>query len=551
MAEDFRRQQERLHARASIATAATKPAAGDDPHACFICGVSLADRRRRLDHIKRCSRKHGVTARDVRLNDDDELFTDEKKNDDDAVQPATDTASVNPYLRRKNDWHGDAVADMAVGSSAHAAAASNNDKAAPSLNQMLLAGARRAAKTKHIQQRQKIAAAAAGKKRRYNNGYGGPKKPYGACPNYKKIPGTDYCVDGFHYADPALTQNYWLTHFHSDHYGGITRHWNAGTIYCSLPTANLVHEQLGVDRRRLHPLPVRTPTVLESRGGPVTVTLLDANHCPGAVMFLFEVGQRAILHVGDFRWNHGLMSRQSPLRPYCRVPWSGNAESEKRIDDLYLDTTYCDPQYSLPSQAECIDAAVGVAVQEVQRARSAKRRLLMLFGSYTIGKEAVYMSVAKRLGLKVYVDRRRFRILSALEWPEEKLSILTTNPQDTILWVVPLGHINMKKMPSYQTIRMRGFSRDFDRVVGFRPTGWSLSSKKKKDPGSVVGTASRGNLTVHSVPYSEHSSFPELVECLECLNPRRIVPTVSVSKSQQQIDLLLTHWRDKQAKLLM
>jgi DNA cross-link repair 1A protein len=220
-----------------------------------------------------------------------------------------------------------------------------------------------------------------------------------------------------------------------------------------------------------------------------------------------------------------------------------------RIDDLYLDTTYCDPQYTLPSQAECIDAAVEVALREVERAKTTQSRLLMLFGAYTIGKEAVYMSVAQRLGLQVYVDKRRYKVLSALEWPAEKLSMLTTNPQDTILWVVPLGHINMKKMPSYQTIRMRGFQRDFDKVVGFRPTGWSLS--KKTSSSSVVGKVSRGNLTVHSVPYSEHSSFPELVECLECLNPRRIIPTVSVSKSQQQIDLLLSSWRDKQTKLFL
>ena len=543
VAEDFRQQQEQLHASASISVA-TKTVA-DSSQTCFICGISLTDRKRRLDHIKRCSKRHGVTARDVRLNDDVELFTN---NDDQVVRPAPATASVNPYLRRKNDWHGDSVADLAVGSTNHHTGGINNSNkaGAPSLNQMLMAGARRAAKTKLLQQQQK-AAAINNKKRRYNNGFG-QKKPYGACPSFKKIPGTDYCVDGFHYADPALTHNYFLTHFHSDHYGGITKHWNAGVIFCSLPTANLVHEQLGVDRQFLHPLPLLTPTVLESKGKPVTVTLLDANHCPGAIMFLFEVGKRVILHVGDFRWNYGIMSRQAPLRPYCRIPWSGN-DSEKRIDDVYFDTTYCDPQYSLPSQAECIEAASEVAVQEVKSARAAKSRLLMLFGAYTIGKEAVYMSVATKLGLKVYVDKRRFRILSALEWPTEKLSILTTNPQDTILWVVPLGHINMRKMPSYQKIRMRGFSRDFDRVVGFRPTGWSLSSKKK-DSGSVVGTTTRGSLTVHSVPYSEHSSFPELVECLESLNPRRIIPTVSVSKSQQQIDLLLSAWRDKQAKLL-
>jgi DNA cross-link repair 1A protein len=162
----------------------------------------------------------------------------------------------------------------------------------------------------------------------------------------------------------------------------------------------------------------------------------------------------------------------------------------------------------------------------------------MLFGAYTIGKEAIYMAVAKRLGMKVYVDNRRFRVLSALEWPGGELSLITTKPEDTILWVVPLGNVTMKKLSEYQSIRRKGFSRDFDRVVGFRPTGWSIS-KTKESGKSIVGTASKGNLSVFSVPYSEHSSFPELVECLETLNPRRIIPTVSVQKNEQQISLLM------------
>jgi DNA cross-link repair 1A protein len=131
------------------------------------------------------------------------------------------------------------------------------------------------------------------------------------------------------------------------------------------------------------------PTVLESRGGvPITVTLISANHCPGAVMMLFQVKHKTILHVGDFRWNYAIMSAQAPLRPFCRPPWS-NAICARTLDELFLDTTYCNPKYDLPTQAECIQGAVDKAVKEVEEARLQKQRLLMLFGSYTIGKEAV------------------------------------------------------------------------------------------------------------------------------------------------------------------
>jgi DNA cross-link repair 1A protein len=334
--------------------------------------------------------------------------------------------------------------------------------------------------------------------------------------------------DGFLYARQANTRNHFLTHFHSDHYGGITKHWNAGIIYCSLATANLVREQLGVDRKFLHPLPMQTAVVLESQGKPVTVTLLDANHCPGAVMFLFEVGKRRILHVGDFRWNRIQMLEQPSLRLI--------ASGEQQLDDLFLDTTYCDVKYVLPSQDIAIEATVKVAVREIESAKASRQRILMLFGAYTIGKERIYLAVAERLGMKVYVDSRRYSILSALDWSKERFNMLTTKPEETMLWVVPLGHINMKKLSSYLSVRIGSFGRDFDRVVGFRPTGWSMTAKGD----GVVKSSGKDKLVVHSVPYSEHSSFPELVDCVACLRPKRIIPTVSVSKSQQQVELLLS-----------
>lgn len=127
------------------------------------------------------------------------------------------------------------------------------------------------------------------------------------------------------------------------------------------------------------------------------------------------------------------------------------------------------------------------------------------------------------------------RILKSLEWTNDELSHFTTKPDETCIWVVPLGHINMKKLDDYLITK----TSRFDRVVGFRPTGWSLSKKGS----GIVTTTDRGRTAVHNVPYSEHSSFPELVDCLECLRPKRIIPTVSVSKSQDQVDLLLSKWK--------
>ena len=304
-----------------------------------------------------------------------------------------------------------------------------------------------------------------------------------------------------------------------------------------MPTANLLAQQLRVDKKYIHPLPMFEPIVLESKGKPTTVTLLDANHCPGAVMFLFNVGNhRQILHVGDFRWDQKVMLKQGPLALF--------ASGKLQLDELFLDTTYCNPKYTLPSQEEAINATVTLVKRELQQSKEKKCKTLHFFGSYTIGKERIYLAVAEQLGLKVYVDGRRYNILSALEWPKERMNLLTTNKAETNVWVIPLGDINMKKLPDYWITKVNGKSIQCDRIVGYRPTGWSMPNS-----GSIVSSRSCGNIIIHGIPYSEHSSFPELLDCLQHMKPKKIVPTVNVSKSNDQIEMLLNALRQKQMRL--
>ena len=272
------------------------------------------------------------------------------------------------------------------------------------------------------------------------------------------------------------------------------------------------------------------PVAIPTRGNKsVEVTLLDANHCPGAVLFLFRLGNKHILHVGDFRWNREIMLPQL---------------QSIRIDELYLDTTYCNPKYRLPSQAEAIAATVEFAKRQVKQAQSANQSILLLFGAYTIGKERIYLAVAEQLNLRVYVDKRRYRILSQLGWSHKVMNLLTTNPEEAILWVVPLGHCGMKKLPSYLEVKIGTFTKKWSRIVAFRPTGWAMTTKQTAiggGHGGIIKPTSRGKVTSVAIPYSEHSSFPELVDCIDALKPKKIIPTVSVSKSKEQVALLLQH----------
>jgi hypothetical protein len=80
----------------------------------------------------------------------------------------------------------------------------------------------------------------------------------------------------------------------------------AACCTCNACSAKLLAAEWSLRAPTVRQLQLNQPTVIEG----VTVTALDANHCPGAIMLLFEVPTRQgavkrILHTGDCRWVRG------------------------------------------------------------------------------------------------------------------------------------------------------------------------------------------------------------------------------------------------------
>lgn len=174
---------------------------------CYICGSNLAGKglNSRVAHMKRCSTKYGQQT----MVGSDEV---------DIMKP--DETSTN--------WHGKDADNSADHGKEKQSVLKQFFKApVRSLTNVLLAGSRQASKKKPDTVSGK-------KKQSHRRGFwASNSRRDGQCPSYKRIPGTDFITDGFYYAG-SLTQNYFLTHFHSDHYGGITKKWNEGIIYCSV-----------------------------------------------------------------------------------------------------------------------------------------------------------------------------------------------------------------------------------------------------------------------------------------------------------------------------
>jgi hypothetical protein len=147
---------------------------------------------------------------------------------------------------------------------------------------------------------------------------------------------------------------FFCTHAHADHLSGLTNGWKRGRIVASTETARIL-------RRRFPSLSDDMP--LSEGGGKrllaldidpeagneialdagktrhITVTLIDANHCPGSVMMFIQGPFGNRLHTGDFRFDPNLH-----LPEKCGLL--------RHVTEVYMDTTFLHPSWSIPTKAE-------------------------------------------------------------------------------------------------------------------------------------------------------------------------------------------------------
>lgn len=458
------------------------------------------------------------------------------------------------------------------------------------------------------------------------------------CPFYKILPGLFICVDAFRYGAVEGCQAYFLSHFHSDHYVGLTSNWSHGPIYCSKVTGNLVRQQLRVDPKFVVDLEFEKTVEVPGTKG-VKVTMIPANHCAGSSLFVLEkvVGKRPngelrlqrILHCGDFRACRKHVEHPL-LMPDVRDKLTGKTK-EQKIDVCYLDTTYLNPKYSFPSQETvikaCADMCVSLSKHSVdeddgweqmkkQRAgegmvkfirkesnaeieeeptdesdsdgmkleknpngsqqvistantpnvEQGRGRLLVVVGTYSIGKERICLGIAKALNSKIYAPPSKQRIVAALEDPELD-ERMTNDPRAAQVHMTPLFEIRAETLDDY----LKDHFPHFTRAVGFRPSGWNYRPPNSRFTDSptvqtvlhsenwkstftmedlVPQRGSSSRASCFGVPYSEHSSFRELTMFCCGLRIEKIIPTVNVGskKSRERMKWWCERWAAERRK---
>lgn len=294
--------------------------------------------------------------------------------------------------------------------------------------------------------------------------------------------GHSVAVDAFCYAPHDSIDQYFLTHFHADHYGGISKNWcyervfqsdeisdenYKHIIYCTPITGKLLTLRFSIDPRFIVPLELnRTymvkdyinktqhpPLLIEDTSNPgLYVTPITANHCPGAAIFLFQsisldLISTYTLHCGDFRVNREILEHPK------LIPFHVNSGT-KTLNRVYLDTTYMDPAYNFPKQETVCTEVSNMFVdlledeQDDSKAKSLfttwfgnlhqsritdfltsrssdnpkKKKFLILVGTYLIGKENLAIAILKRLKCPIYVSNINSR--------DDKVQILKTYGDD-------------------------------------------------------------------------------------------------------------------------
>lgn len=332
------------------------------------------------------------------------------------------------------------------------------------------------------------------------------------CPFYKRIPYTKICVDAFNFAKENDLRYYVLSHFHADHYIGMTKGFDM-PIYCTPITARLIRHKFGVAAKYIHAHELNEPFYICN----VRVTFYDANHCPGAAIILFECPDfNRYLHTGDFR----ACPEMELIPDLMQAP----------IDCCFLDTTFCDASKTFPPQSKVLEDTVAVCRYALEK----DPKTLIVCGSYCIGKERVFLAVAEALNLKVWANKYKRGYFDCIKDPRLE-AVLVDKQEEAKIHVLPLKCLWKRGMREY----LEKNWEHFDAIVALRPSGWEYKRNKHMVP------EVEGNIAIYPVPYSEHSSYTDLERFIRWLRPRRIIPTVNMGDplKRGQMNHIFRRWK--------
>ncbi|KAI0657242.1 hypothetical protein C8Q70DRAFT_1046208 [Cubamyces menziesii] len=387
------------------------------------------------------------------------------------------------------------------------------------------------------------------------------------------IPPYPIRVDDFTSLSPLASTNtkdtqapnvglYLLTHTHTDHLNGLAAKSFGQTIVCSHDAKEMLLRHEVYAERALRDMDLRAQNVrtfahlkvepqrLEDGGvdyvgsrdllrathlhhptefwlsndEAVTITLLDANHCPGAVMFLVEGTKGAVLHTGDLRaepWFVDCLRHNPFVQKYLDVSAAApspvrkqaSRRSKPRLEAIYLDTACLLNIYDVPSKVDAANGVAGLMALFPDETR-------FYINAWTWGYEEIYKAVARTFHSKIHVDRYKHGVYSHLIGDPFLKSIITKDSVSTRFHACErfdrCEHVRVNGRESHTPT---GHHVVYVNPVNMGTTAWEQYLKQTKEQ------LLRGdNVNVLLVPLARHSPLPELRAFVSLFRPRRVEP---------------------------
>ncbi|KAK1349987.1 hypothetical protein LUQ84_000974 [Hamiltosporidium tvaerminnensis] len=340
-------------------------------------------------------------------------------------------------------------------------------------------------------------------------------------PINKKIPNTNYTVDCFK-MQPIDCTHYFLTHFHSDHYNGLTSSFTP-KIYCSQTTANLLTKKIRIPVKNIVVLNLYEKYLLDNDDYVIPI---DAHHCPGSICLVFDIKGNKILHTGDFRASKFFYEQDFLTFNFSLV----------FLDNTYESYRNFDPQEYLIKQI----------IEDIKIRLNPKGLLFPLkykfvFPTYLIGKEKIFLSIAEYFDYGIYLNKNKNETIKCFcnsvkdKLNQEVRTIMqfcgknvgTMNCFDRITTNICDNQIMVMSMTFLSQIKLNQLFKDVkaDKIIIYCGTGWkdkTVFYTWKKSPGRVI----KKGIELKYFPYSEHSSNEELLNFKKLMKYKKILNTV-------------------------
>jgi DNA ligase 1 len=281
------------------------------------------------------------------------------------------------------------------------------------------------------------------------------------------LPQAGWWLDAHHPVERSF-----VSHAHFDH---LAPH---AEIICSEGTAKLMRARMPAVRRE-HVLPFGRTELLAP---DTTVTLHPAGHIYGSAQILLEHAERGrLLYTGDFKLRPGLSAEP------CATP---------AADVLIMETTYGRPHYVLPPTADVLRDILHFCRQTIDDGETP-----VLFG-YSLGKSQEILSSLDGAGLPVMLHRQAQRLTRIYEECG-----LTFPAHREFSAADSAGHVVIAPPHAPGSSFLKSIPKPRTAMI----TGWAL------DPGA------RFRYQCDAIfPLSDHADFPDLLQFVERVNPRRV-----------------------------